>query len=345
MLVELLVVIAIIGVLIGLLLPAVQAARESARRASCTNNLKQLGLGLHGHHDVNGRFPAAFKAANTYVGSSDAGHGISWVASVLPFIEQAQLFDQINFAALDNWTGGQTDLNLALARANRPGYLLCPSSEAKDIREADQSGGPVNNPTYTSHYYGIMGVVLNPKSLASTYPMYTPTTSETAPHADRGTQGIFPGPLHSSTGVTPTAAPRSVSSKDVTDGLSKTYLLGEISWAGMGSNSRSETRSYLTGHNQAARYFVRSARNIYYPRPINISKAETAAQAVVPSANAWNHLNWGSNHPGGTHFLMADGSVSFVQESISMDIFMAAGSRNSGEVNWRSHYPSRCWLS
>ena len=254
---------------------------------------------------------------------------------MLPFIEQAQLFDQINFAALDNWTGGEGDLNLALARANRPGYLLCPSAENGDIRECPTNSGPVTNPAYTAHYYGVMGVVLNPKSLASTYPMYTPTTSETAPHADRGTQGIFPGDPHkNANNPENTAAPRSVSSKDVTDGLSKTYLLGEISWAGMGSNSRSHTRSYLTGHNGTTKYFVRSARNIYYPRPINISRGEWAETKIqVTSDNGCNNLNWGSNHPGGTHFLMADGSVSFVQESISMDVFMAAGSRNGGEVN------------
>ncbi len=85
-LIELLVVIAIIAVLIGLLLPAVQAAREAARRASCQNNLKQLGLGLHNYHNTMNRFPSAL----TYIaGSPDVPTGIgSPLAAILPYLEQ-----------------------------------------------------------------------------------------------------------------------------------------------------------------------------------------------------------------------------------------------------------------
>ena len=97
-LVELLVVIAIIGTLVGLLLPAVQSARESARRSQCVNNLKQLALGIHNYHDANKRFPLAFKATDAYKsGMTDAtyGQGISWIAYVLPFIEQTALFSRV----------------------------------------------------------------------------------------------------------------------------------------------------------------------------------------------------------------------------------------------------------
>src|SRR5687767_3451124 len=85
-LVELLVVIAIIGILIALLLPAVQAARESARRAQCTNNLKQIGLGVHNHEDAKGKLPAAFSAAT----------GLSWHVNILPYIEQGARFEMFD---------------------------------------------------------------------------------------------------------------------------------------------------------------------------------------------------------------------------------------------------------
>src|SRR3954451_2672849 len=117
-LIELLVVIAIIGVLIALLLPAVQAAREAARRSQCTNNLKQIGIALHNYHDGTGSLPW--------------GHGPfgwnDWSASVmlLPFIEQKQIYDAINFNA--NISGANPGANenrtIQLMRLN---VLLCPS--------------------------------------------------------------------------------------------------------------------------------------------------------------------------------------------------------------------------
>ena len=85
-------VIAIIGILVALLLPAVQAAREAARRMSCSNNLKQLGLSLHNYHDTYKTFPPG----GTSVGGRSLGHwGMSWYAFILPFIEQQNLADQL----------------------------------------------------------------------------------------------------------------------------------------------------------------------------------------------------------------------------------------------------------
>jgi len=322
-LVELLAVIAIIGVLVGLLLPAVQAARESGRRSTCLNNVKQLALGLANYHDANKKFPAAFKAANTYANGAATntyGQGISWVAYVLPFIEQASLANKIDFTSLDSWTGGSGDPNYSLAVNNMPSYLLCPSIvDPKDGREAAST---VPRPPFTSHYYGIMGVVVPSGPVATAYPNYTADGNSTGGN-NLSSQGIFP--------VSSMKQPSSVSAKDVTDGLSKTFLVGEISWSGMGSQGRSHTASFLSAYNNAAGSYIRSARNIYYPRPINISKYEWQSGSGVTAQNGWNNLNWGSNHPSGTHFAMADGSVDFVMENIDMVVFMAAGSRNCGE--------------
>jgi prepilin-type N-terminal cleavage/methylation domain-containing protein/prepilin-type processing-associated H-X9-DG protein len=96
-LIELLVVIAVIGVLIGLLLPAVQKVRESANRAQCQNNLKQIGLALHSSHDANHAFPPGYRAAVPYSdGATDTAPGWGWAAFLLPYLEQDNLYRQLN---------------------------------------------------------------------------------------------------------------------------------------------------------------------------------------------------------------------------------------------------------
>ena len=97
-LIELLVVTAIIGLLIGLLLPAVQKVREAAARLACANNLKQMGLAAQHYHDAEGSFPPGYLASAAYVdGATDTAPGWGWAAFLLPYVEQTNLYRQLNF--------------------------------------------------------------------------------------------------------------------------------------------------------------------------------------------------------------------------------------------------------
>jgi prepilin-type N-terminal cleavage/methylation domain-containing protein len=203
-LIELLVVIAIIAVLIALLLPAVQQAREAARRTQCKNNMKQFGLALHNYHDTFLVFPVGGFCQLT--GGVTYGTGMGWHVAILPYIDQAPMYNQFNF----NTSAYLDANNLALALKSPPGFY-CPSGKLdKSGNPSEVSGG---QPCNSTHYYGVMGPKgINPKTGAA-YGLSTAMTGQ----GDFSTQGMMPR-----------QACRRMA--DVTDGTSNTLALGEISW-------------------------------------------------------------------------------------------------------------------
>src|SRR5262245_55782747 len=151
-LVELLVVIAIIGVLVALLLPAVQQAREAARRMTCVNNLKQIGVALHNHHDVKLTFPP---------GGMNTGHNgtpcyTTWTVEILPFIEQQALYNQYD----------QTQLNTApvnrLVGQQRMVPYECPSDPVRFKLEPPASGPDTTNNCRHGSYPAGPGICRTP---------------------------------------------------------------------------------------------------------------------------------------------------------------------------------------
>ena len=150
-LIELLVVIAIIAVLIALLLPAVQQAREAARRTQCKNNLKQLGLALHNYLDRTDRFPAGYFTAVS-VSGTDTGSGWGWAAMLLPELDQASLYHQIDFSQ---------DIKApanAKARVTVLNALRCPSEVFAPTFAVTDAGGVALNPQIMVAYASYVGV-------------------------------------------------------------------------------------------------------------------------------------------------------------------------------------------
>jgi prepilin-type N-terminal cleavage/methylation domain-containing protein/prepilin-type processing-associated H-X9-DG protein len=140
-LIELLVVIAIIGVLIALLLPAVQAAREAARRMSCTNNLKQVGIALHGYHDAHGTLPMGYSYRTGYTQG-----GFGWGTAILPYVEAKPIFDAANFR-LPLWN----DVNTTVGRAVIIFYL-CPSDDTSLGNFLERDGFRYAMGSYTASF-------------------------------------------------------------------------------------------------------------------------------------------------------------------------------------------------
>lgn len=300
-LIELLVVIAIIAVLIALLLPAVQQAREAARRTQCKNNLKQLGLALHNYHDTRNCFPP---------GGLHVGTEASWLIMILPYIDQANLYNQVDF----NKVGYASIAPYALNRI--PGFL-CPSSadEKSPSESATPIGGTGTSPCFTTHYYGVMGPGLNTTNATTGQPYLVENGTyggvTVSGHGGFGAQGLL-----GTSRVTSIIRNGVKGIRDATDGTSNTFLVGELSYANAKANCY---RAWTRGNGGVNA--IASAKNIV--NGLNV--------AGYNGSNNFNSPSFGSLHTGGGHFLMADGAVKFVSENIDMGVLFAASTADGGE--------------
>lgn len=311
-LVELLVVIAIIGILIALLLPAVQAAREAARRSQCLNNVKQLGLAMHNHLSVRKIFPSGMTQ------DLDGPYrGIPFFVYLLPHIEEQSTFARWDFTNLANNSAG-----ISAPTATSIPTLLCPSdSPAEKV---------CNFSTLPSGNHGIA------------YPGYYAVTSYAGNHGTRNyypTSAIADGILFT-TGKNSAPDPyqKPIKPAAVTDGLSKTILVGERYnvdpvFDSMPSSNRSGLLIHqwalwgYTGGFKATGQVLRSGF-----QPIN-SQAPPSCQGSSGYTCQDNRLmGWGSGHPGGANVGMGDGSARFLSENIASVNLLALSTRSKGEA-------------
>jgi prepilin-type N-terminal cleavage/methylation domain-containing protein len=207
-LVELLVVIAIIGILVALLLPAVQAAREAARRSQCTNNLKQLMIGVHLHHDSKNELPGAHNYYNPSDAATHTNHG--YVTYILPYIEQPALYDMMDLTK--RWNQGDNGRLVTLSENGNIPTLLCPSSEHMGNAELDYAA--INGPNATTYntYAGTGWKLYN--------------SWETDPARKRAGE-LAAYQLATFPPIGPKAMRRGVRFKDITDGTTNSLSMGE----------------------------------------------------------------------------------------------------------------------
>ncbi len=306
-LVELLVVIAIIAILIALLLPAVQSVRESARRTSCRNNLKQLGLAMHNYHDAFRVFPSGFGENQEF-----------WSSQILPQIEMGNLFTTLewkNSAYVDsayatNWANYQSPNKRACETL--VSIFRCPSMAQPSYLNYNSIQRRV-----PASYRGVAGAKVSSDD-ASTRPAgyNTPDfTSLEQPHLD----GLLYGASRVRFG-------------DILDGTSTTLMIGE-----------SYTDCDFVKDDQGMDYFAFFAPQMATWKPGRVTGTEHSeglGSAVVPINSRLNptvhgilmEMSFGSYHSDGAMFVFADGSVHFLVQSIDLAIYRGLATRHGSEV-------------
>ena len=306
-LVELLVVIAIIGVLVGLLLPAVQAAREAMRRTGCANNMRQIGLGMHQHHDAMRAFPFGQSVPNAWYAHLDGTYGPSgtnakkdrrcWMHMICPYLEMTPVYDQIMTALTLNNTWPYA---LSIASERHPTFM-CPT---------DPNAGKI------AHYQKANRPGLEwRRGFCGNYLAAASSGSFGGDGAGTNLNGIF-------------FALSKTKTSDVTDGLSKTLMLAEnvvVPDPPTGMDSRGGYFNAFTGEIlfSTLRTPNTSVGDGLYEQFNWPPKAPTGSARAVQYTRSW--------HSRGVNVAMADGSTRFVLDSVNAAVWTAAGSRNGSE--------------
>jgi len=366
-LVELLVVIAIIGILVGLLLPAVQAAREAARRMSCSNNLKQIGLAFHNFESTRRQLPTSLRPPSNIAGSGEQSR-VSVLTDLLPYLEQSTIFNQYNKAI--NWNQG---INRTLGTTIIPTFV-CPSNPSAGVLDTAPPGSVaqyVPNSAASTDYspiFGIApGVFTQLLGLPSAPDLYRDPAEIFAgvnpPYTY--TRGFFPknATINSSTGL---QTAKGFGFNSITDGLSNTLAIAESAGrpfvyvkrrrlsngnALLDTDPASSNTDRLNsgGWTRPASYIILfgatpspngvlggtipfNQTNGHNIRGLTYTAQGTATTILgLPIATHGTGATF-SFHPGGAQFVVGDGSVRFISETISFPAFIGLATPSGGEV-------------
>lgn len=373
-LIELLVVIAIIAVLIALLLPAVQAAREAARRSQCVNNLKQLALGLHNFESTNGKFPqgsdipyanglTANNASDQLVSDQTEPFGPNWAVNVLPYIEQAALYNVANIGSYPGWAGpysspglssaiNPTSYNMNWASqtliSTRLSAFVCPSDPNNQsgsffFTAADATNFPAFIPGSTAGVSLINWARGNYGSIQG---------ASDADHSINGDDGSRYSPYPGGSKKGMIGANYGVRIAEVTDGLSNTAMVGELR---VGLNSADIRGTWAIGFvggsmaGHAKDYNPTPNDNNGFPSP-NCNdggdELQMSAQFAPLFPNAAQQrmgVNCGpgmynsggqvrGSHPGGANVAFGDGSVKFIKQTIAQQVWYSLLTSKNGDI-------------
>lgn len=315
-LIELLVVIAIIAILIAMLLPAVQQAREAARRTQCKNNLKQMGLALHNYHDTFNFFPMGHQYLGGFDGNltnNRGGSAFGWGWALLPYLDQAPLFNQFNAeqqaAETAPITPGGSVSNAVLCRTILA-VISCPSDPKPT------NGRPPGMTTVTDDGAIPLGATSSYQGCSGSYNGYSGNRPGTNVNLNRW-NGVFG---RSNSGA------RKI--RDILDGTSNTAVIAETKW-NMDLDGTNRSRWYAAQDGTTGAQGASNAQMV---------QGQWAMNWTRPQGNPQPHRTAGSAHEGGAHFVLCDGSVRFISENIQHTATAWNGSnpfdRNNGGANY-----------
>lgn len=302
-LIELLVVIAIIAVLIALLLPAVQQAREAARRSQCKNNLKQMGLALHNYHDVHRTFPPGWVDLRTS-SSSTYKNLWGWGTFILPYLDQAPLYQQVNFDVGWNNVMDTSSPNAMGHITTKPlSVYLCPSDPSPNVSIVYSGGSPpANGYNAKSNYVACIG------------------GQGLTDRTDRASQQLGVSSGNSSTRM-----------RDISDGMSNVIYIGEreaVSLQVASNGEKYQGALWVGTQNAAGKIRVRTNHG----RTPAINDLSVNSVGSAPNGSNIGSLVASSMHVGGAHILLCDGSVHFVSQNIDVGTFSYLGNFADGNV-------------
>jgi prepilin-type N-terminal cleavage/methylation domain-containing protein/prepilin-type processing-associated H-X9-DG protein len=302
-LIELLVVIAIIAILIGLLLPAVQKVREAAANVQCKNNLHQLGIAVHSYHDAEGYFPVSAGPGSSF--SAGSPYDWSWLARILPYVEQGNLYAKLGIPTSTMFQASATGAFTTPIKT-----FLCPSDTAINGNPRnDEANIGTNFPSSTppvsvglTNYKGVCG-----SNWA--WGSYPNTVNGNNNGLDNG-NGIF----YRTDGVPGTGGHGPLKMTAISDGTSSTFMIGE-------------DIPSLNVHCDWP-FFNHAVGTCAIP----LNNAMKAGQPGYNDPRDWlNVYSFRSRHTNGANFAMADASVVFVNANINLTVYRNLATYNGGE--------------